>query len=87
MTVVFAAPGKELRMTGGLGPLQMLGVTGTLIWKIAADGNGSQLELTYRVGGYRAGGLGELAAPVDAVLRAQLLRLKSLVETGRPAPP
>ena len=27
------------------------------------------------------------AAPVDAVLRAQLLRLKSFVETGRPAPP
>jgi hypothetical protein len=87
MTLVFAAPGKELRMSGGLGPLQVLGVAGSLIWKLAADGNGSRLELTYSVGGYRAGGLGELAAPVDAVLRAQLLRLKSFVETGRPASP
>ncbi len=87
MTVVFAAPGKELRMAGGLGPLQMLGVAGSLIWKLAAEGNGSRLELTYRVGGYRTGGLGELAAPVDAVLHAQLLRLKSFVETGRPTPP
>jgi hypothetical protein len=34
--------------------------------------------------GYRPGGLAELAAPVDGVLRAQLLRLKSFVETGKP---
>ena len=87
MTVVFAAPGQQLRMTGGLGPLQTLGVAGSLSWKVAPDGNGSRLELSYSVGGYRTGGLSELATPVNAVLSAQLLRLKSFVETGRPTPP
>ena len=87
MTVVFAAPGQQLRMTGGLGPLQTLGVAGSLSWKVAPDGSGSRLELSYSVGGYRTGGLSELATPVNAVLSAQLLRLKSFVETGRPTPP
>jgi hypothetical protein len=55
-----------------------------MAWKLFPETNGTRLELTYNVGGYRPGGLAELAAPVDGVLRAQLLRLKSFVETGKP---
>lgn len=83
MTVLYVAPGKTVRMAGGLGPLQPLGVAGSLEWKLSAADGGTRLELGYVVGGYSGGGLRVLAAPVDGVLRAQLLRLKSFVETGR----
>ncbi len=82
MTIVYLSPGKVLRMSGALGPLQPLGVAGSLDWKMNATDGGTRLELSYTVGGYRSGGLRELATPVDSVLRAQLLRLKSFVETG-----
>lgn len=82
MTVVYLAPAKILRMSGALGPLQPLGVAGSLDWKLTPTESGTKLDLTYTVGGYRKGGLRELAAPVDSVLRGQLMRLKSFVETG-----
>ncbi len=87
MRVVYVDPGKALRVTGGLGPLQALGVAGALTWTIKpASGGGVELTQTYVVGGYAPGGLAALAAPVDGVLGLQLARLKAYVETGRPAP-
>ena len=84
LTVVLLSPGKELRLTGALGPLQEDGLAGSMRWKLSeVDGN-TRVELTYSVGGYRPGGLRGLASPVDSVVRGQLLRLKSFVETGRP---
>ncbi len=40
MQVVYAAPGKTLRLSGGLGPLQGMGVTGAMTFTLepAADG-------------------------------------------------
>ena len=87
MRVVYADPGKALRVAGGLGPLQALGVVGALTWTIKpAPGGGVTLTQTYVVGGYAPGGLANLAGPVDGVLSQQLARLKAYVETGRPAP-
>ena len=87
MRVVYADPGKALRVLGGLGPLQALGVEGALTWTIKpALGGGVTLTQTYVVGGYAPGGLANLAAPVDGVLGLQLARLKAYVETGRPTP-
>jgi uncharacterized protein YndB with AHSA1/START domain len=83
LTVVFVSPGKELRLTGALGPLQESGLAGSMRWKLSDEGNGTKVELSYSVGGYRAGGLRGLASPVDSVLRGQLFRLKAYVETGR----
>jgi hypothetical protein len=41
MQVVFAEPERMLRMIGGLGPLQGMGLSGVLEWRItAADGGG-----------------------------------------------
>ena len=34
MTVSFVDPGNEVRMVGGLGPLQMMGVHGGMSWKL-----------------------------------------------------
>src|SRR5439155_8653346 len=87
LTVVFVSPGKELRLTGGLGPLQELGVAAILIFKLTGSRSETKLEMRYSVGGYRPGGLRSLAAPVDSVLKSQLLRLKNLIEKGRPQSP
>jgi hypothetical protein len=87
LTVVFASPGRTLRLVGGLGPLQGAGVAGSLTWTLAsAAPGGTQVRLDYSVGGYYRGGLAGLAPAVDAVLGEQLLRLKSFVETGKPDP-
>lgn len=84
MQVVFAAPGKLLRMQGGLGPLQSLAVSGSLSWQLHAQENGTRLELRYNVSGYLADGLDAWAKPVESVLAEQVARLKNLIETGRP---
>jgi uncharacterized protein YndB with AHSA1/START domain len=84
MAVVFASPGKTLRMTGGLGPLQAMAVTGSLTIQLTAVDKATKVEMTYTVGGYRPGGLQDLAPVVDGVLKEQVERLKNFVEKGRP---
>ncbi len=44
MTVVFASPGKALRMTGALGPLQGSGLAGSMTWELAKSETGTKLE-------------------------------------------
>ncbi len=80
MNVVFAQPGKVLRMYGGLGPLQSIAATGPLEWKIDATDKGAKLTVTYHVGGYKKGGLQSWAAPVDGVIGEQVLRLQAHAE-------
>jgi hypothetical protein len=84
MTVVYADPGRLLRMTGGLGPMQDMAVTGSLSFAIAETTGKSTVTLTYKVGGYLPGGLDAMAKPVDGVLTAAMQRLKRYIETGRP---
>ena len=86
LTVVFAAPGRLLRLTGGLGPLQGAGVAGSMTWRLTPVPDGTKVGLEYSVGGYLAGGLPGLAPTVDAVLAEQFARLKRFVEMGRPDP-
>ena len=84
LRVVYAQPGKMMRLEGVLGPLQGLGATGHLTWSLAPKDGGTDLVQTYDVGGYAKGGLNGLASPVDNVLGHQAARLKSWVETGKP---
>jgi hypothetical protein len=84
MTDVFASPGKLLRMTGGLGPLQGMAVAGSMSWKLSEVESAAELELSYSVGGYHPAGLQELAPVVDAVLTDQIRRLKDHVEGREP---
>lgn len=85
MTVVAVFPGKMLRMTGGLGPLQAAGVAGSLTWTLAGSAEGTNLEMSYGVGGYMPGGFEKIAPLVDAVLGEQVTRLRTYVETGKPS--
>ena len=79
MQVVYAGPGELLRLEGGLGPLQGMGVSGAMSFGLEAMGEG-QTRLTYRyvVSGYSPDGpdgLAGLAEPVDQVQLGQLQRL------------
>jgi uncharacterized protein YndB with AHSA1/START domain len=84
--VVLVIPGKTLRLVGGLGPLQDSGLQGSLTFDLADREGGTDVTLTYSVGGYRQGGLQALAPIVDSVLGGQLRRLKSFAEKGTPTP-
>lgn len=85
MTVVYAEEDKAVRMSGALGPLQFTGSSGHLGVTLKPAGAGTDVVMTYDVGGYAKGGLAETyATPVDQVLGEQLGRLKRSVETGKP---
>lgn len=75
MTVVFADPDQLLRMTGGLGPLQGMGLTGALEWRLSAENQGTRITLWYRAGGYTPEDLRPLAKVVDKVQAQQLAGL------------
>lgn len=80
LEVVFADPGKTLRLIGGLGPLQAMAVTGSMTWSLSKTDTGTNVKVIYSVGGYRPGGLQKLASLVDKVIFEQLKRLKEYME-------
>jgi uncharacterized protein YndB with AHSA1/START domain len=84
LVVVYATPNQALVMRGALGPLQGLGVEGAMTITLRPASDGTDLSLTYNVGGYLKDGLMSWAGPVDTVLGEQVARLKSLIETGTP---
>jgi uncharacterized protein YndB with AHSA1/START domain len=83
MRVVYAEPGKRLRLQGGLGPLQGEAVAGTLTWTLKAVPGGTEVTQSYVVGGFVRGGADKLAAPVDMVLGQQLQGLRRRLAKGR----
>jgi hypothetical protein len=82
LTVTFVNPGTLLRLTGGLGPLGLMGVDGNMTWEFFDHEDGTRVRFAYAVGGYRPGGLGAIALPVDYVIGEALQRLKAHIETG-----
>ena len=72
MTVTFVDPGQMLRMTGGLGPLQGMGLDGALELRFAKVEEGTRITLWYRAGGYTPDDLGKFVAVVDKVQGLQL---------------
>lgn len=83
--IIFAAPGKLLRLSGALGPLQGEALAGTLTVKITPGQNGmSSVDFEYVVGGYSRLPLLEIAPAVDAVLAEQHGRLLKLIASGKP---
>jgi uncharacterized protein YndB with AHSA1/START domain len=84
LEVVYVAPGKVLVLSGGLGPLQSLGVSGSMTITFSPASGGTKLEVSYAVGGYLAAGLNTWAAPVSTMLTEQFTRLKNYTEHGDP---
>jgi hypothetical protein len=85
MQVIYADPGKRLILSGGLGPLQTLAVTGTMTIEISPLNGGAKLGVTYAVAGYPPASMNTLAPIVDGVLTSQFNRLKNYAEHGDPA--
>lgn len=81
MEIVYIQPGKSLRMTGGLGPLQEMGVNGAMTFALSEKEGKTQIKLTYNVSGFTGLQLQKLAEPVNGVLSAQLKRLKKMRES------
>jgi uncharacterized protein YndB with AHSA1/START domain len=86
LTVTSVMPTVMLRMTGGLGPLGLMGVDGNMTWEFEDAEDGTRVRFTYAVGGYMAGGLEQIAGAVDGVLGEALARLKAFAESGDPEP-
>ena len=82
LSVTMVNPPVVLRLTGGLGPLGLMGVDGNMTWEFSDADGATAVKFTYAVGGYRQGGLDSIAGPVDGVLGEALRRLKAHVETG-----
>lgn len=84
MRVIFAQPGKVLRMQGALGPLQSEAVIGTLTVAMepAKDGKTTKVSFSYVVGGYMRYKVADIAPAVDKVLGEQF---KNMVQPFTPA--
>lgn len=82
--VVLAWPERGMiRADAALGPLQDEGVTGAMFFQMKPEDGGTELTITYNVGGVRDFTL--KAAPlVDRVLTGSWTRLVRYVETGKP---
>jgi hypothetical protein len=74
MRVLFVAPGQEIRLSGGLGPLQSMAVSAVMDVTFAPDGPGTSVTATYTVGGYMPGMADTIPAAVDGVIAAQFAR-------------
>ncbi len=81
--VVYVVPGRQLRLSGALGPLQADAAIGTLDLVLTPSGKGKKVRITYVVGGYLRARPAQVAPLVDQVLDEQLQGLKRAAE----APP
>lgn len=84
MMVTYLSPGIIVRLTGGLGPLGLMGVDGNMTWEFDDAEDGALVTLNYAVGGYYKGGLDSIAPAVDGVLEEAMMRLRDFAETGDP---
>ena len=83
LVVTFVNRDVILRLSGGLGPLGLMGVAGNMTWEFFdTESGGTRIKWTYAVGGYRPGGLDAVALPVDYVIGDALARLAAHIETG-----
>jgi Activator of Hsp90 ATPase homolog 1-like protein len=78
MRVVMVLPNRQLRLVGGLGPLQQEGVAGSLTWTLKPVDGGTEVTQTYVVGGHLQADKATMAPLVGKVLGEQLTRLAAL---------
>lgn len=83
LRVVFVDSPRSLRLLGGLGPLQGMGLHGVLEFRLSPnDDGGTAVQMNYTVGGYSATDLSGLAPVVDRVQAQQLGSLRSHLGGG-----
>jgi Polyketide cyclase / dehydrase and lipid transport len=80
LQVVYVSPGKILRMRGALGPFQSLAVDGVMTWTLKSAPNGTDITVTYALGGYVKDGFDMLSKAADRVITEQADHLKRLID-------
>ena len=75
LRIVTALPGRLLRMSGAMGPLQSEALTGTLSISLEAVDGGTRISWDYLVSGFARFDLEEIAPAVDRMHSEQLARL------------
>lgn len=75
---------RTLRLIGGLGPLQEMGVNGVLTFTVAPHASQTKITMTYRVVGEPSLALDQFAPLVDGVLMEQFGRLSRYSASGSP---
>lgn len=80
LTVTTVSKDVNLRMTGGLGPLGLMGVNGNMTWEFFDVDGGTKIRFSYAVGGYAPDGLDTIAPAVDYVVGDALQRLGSYID-------
>lgn len=80
LQVTTVSQGVNLRMTGGLGPLGLMGVNGNMTWEFFDMAAGTKIRFSYMVGGYTPAGLDVFAEPVDHVMSEALQRLQAYID-------
>ncbi|WP_293706168.1 SRPBCC family protein [Stenotrophomonas sp. UBA7606] len=83
LQVVYVDPEKTLRMVGGLGPMQGMGLHGVAEWTLQAVGPATRVSWRYRAGGHAPDDLGKLAPIVDKVQAQQLGGLAQWLQAAR----
>ena len=81
--VALVIPDQLLRLSAALGPLQDEGVSAALTFALKPASGGTELTVTYNVGGLRER-MVSLAPGVDGVLTEAVGRLKAYAESGKP---
>jgi hypothetical protein len=84
MTVVHAASGSMLVFSGGLGPLQFMGVAGSMTVSFEPKGKATRVTVNYAVGGYDPGNFKEISKAVDGVIGEQIARYGKFASAGKP---
>lgn len=84
--ILYADPGRLLRLSGALGPLQGEALTGTLTITLTPKDAGTTVAFDYVVGGYMRFSPEEIAPAVDGVIGQQLTGLKAATEATQTAP-
>jgi hypothetical protein len=85
LRVVYVLPGKTLRLRGALGPFQGLAVDGVMTWSVKSVADGTDVSVTYSIGGYAKDGFDQWSKMSDRMLAEQMERFKKLVD-GESAP-
>ena len=84
LLVTTVSTNVNLRMTGGLGPLGLMGVNGNMTWEFfdvdEGTGDGTRIRFSYAVGGYSPDGLDTISGGVDFVIGEALQRLKAYLD-------
>jgi uncharacterized protein YndB with AHSA1/START domain len=81
--VIYADPGRLLRLDAALGPLQESAVTAILTFKLEPDGGGTRITMTYRIAGALPMKGGQLGPVIDQVMSGQLQRLAAAVASAK----